>query len=194
VKQATITLYFSPHNSPVLMKYILISIFLFPLVFFGQPKDNSVYDSLMKNHEDFSGVILIAENGEQVFQKAFGFREFTKPIPILTDDVFEMASVSKQFTAMIIMMLQEKGKLKYDDLVENFINIPYKGITIRQLLTHTSGLPDYQEIMDKHWDKTKVAGNPDIIKYLKQYAPPVLSEPGTEYKYSNTGNVLLTSI
>ena len=176
------------------MKYILISIFLFPLVFFGQPKNSSVYDSLMKNHEDFSGVILIAENGEPVFQKAFGFREFTKQIPLLTDDVFEMASVSKQFTAMIIMMLQEKGKLKYDDLVENYINIPYKGITIRQLLTHTSGLPDYQEIMDKHWDKTKVAGNPDIIKYLNQYAPPVLFESGTSYKYSNTGYVLLASI
>ena len=57
-----------------------------------------------------------------------------------TSDIFELASVSKQFTAMIIMMLKEKGKLNYDDSVSKYLEIPYKGITIRHLLTHTSGL------------------------------------------------------
>ena len=176
------------------MKFFLLLIFLLPLTFFGQLTNVSVYDSLMKNHEDYNDVILVAENGIPVFHKAYGYRELIRKEPLLQDDVFEMASVSKQFTAMIIMMLQEKGKLNYDDLVEKYLDIPYKGITIRQLLTHTSGLPDYQEIMDKHWDKTKVAGNPDIINYLNQYAPPVLFAPGTSYKYSNTGYVLLASI
>jgi CubicO group peptidase (beta-lactamase class C family) len=92
------------------------------------------------------------------------------------------------------MMLKERGLLQYDDPVEKYLTIPYKGITIRNLLTHTSGLPDYQEIMDAHWDKTKVAGNNDIIAYLNQYHPPVLFEPGTKYNYSNTGYVLLASI
>jgi hypothetical protein len=67
---------------------------------------------------------------------------------------------------MIIMMLKEKRLLNYDDSVSKYLEIPYKGITIRNLLTHTSGLPDYQDIMDKYWDKSKVAGNPDCIEYL----------------------------
>jgi CubicO group peptidase (beta-lactamase class C family) len=67
-------------------------------------------------------------------------------------------------------------------------------MTIRQLLTHTSGLPDYQAIMDSYWDKSKVADNDDIINYLNKYAPPKLFEPGEKYLYSNTGYVLLASI
>ena len=59
---------------------------------------------------------------------------------------------------MMIMICKEKGLLSYDDLVEKYLDIPYKGITIRNLLTHTSGLPDYQKIMDENWDKSKVAG------------------------------------
>ena len=67
---------------------------------------------------------------------------------------------------MMIMMCKEKGLLNYDDLVEKYLDIPYKGITIRNLLTHTSGLPDYQMLMDKNWDKSKVAGNSEILDYL----------------------------
>jgi CubicO group peptidase (beta-lactamase class C family) len=111
-----------------------------------------------------------------------------------TSDIFELASVTKQFTAMIIMMLKEKGELNYDDLAEKYVDIPYKGITIRHLLTHTSGLPDYQDVMDKYWDKTKVAGNADAIEYLNKYAPPKHFEPGEKYEYSNTGYLLLASI
>jgi CubicO group peptidase (beta-lactamase class C family) len=95
-------------------------------------------------------------------------------------DIFELASVSKQFTSIIIMMLQEQGRLQFDDPVEKYLDIPYKGITIRHLLTHTSGLPDYQAIMDAHCDKTKVAGNQEILEYLNQYAPPKDFEPGTK--------------
>jgi CubicO group peptidase (beta-lactamase class C family) len=78
--------------------------------------------------------------------------------------------------------------------VEKYLDIPYKGITIRHLLTHSSGLPDYQDIMDKYWDKSKVAGNNDCIAYLNTYAPPKLFEPGAKYEYSNTGYLLLASI
>ena len=151
-------------------------------------------DSLFAAQKDFSGVVLIAENGKPVYQKAFGYREFESKTPLQTTDIFELASVSKQFTAMIIMMLKEKGKLNYDDSVSKYLQIPYKGITIRNLLTHTSGLPDYQDIMDKYWDKSKVAGNPDCIEYLNKYAPPKHFEPGEKYEYSNTGYMLLASI
>ena len=156
-------------------------------------KVSSTLNELAKK-DKFSGVVLIAENGKVKFEQAFGNLDNEKQLPNKTNTIFELASVSKQFTAMTIMMLQEKGLLNYDDLVEQYINIPYKGITIRQLLTHTSGLPDYQNIMDQHWDKTKVANNIDIIEYLNKFAPPASFAPGTKYEYSNTGFVILASI
>ncbi len=156
-------------------------------------KIDSIINEKAISHR-LSAVVLIAEKGKVKYEKAYGYRDFKKQIPLLTTDIFELASVSKQFTAMVIMMLKEKGLLQYDDLVEKYLEIPYKGIRIRNLLTHTSGLPDYQDIMDKHWDKHKVAGNKDIIEYLNQYAPPSMFEPGTKYTYSNTGYVLLASI
>lgn len=152
-------------------------------------------DSLFSTIPDFSGVILIAENGNPVYHTAFGYNTFREKQPLDTTAIFELASVSKQFTAMTIMMLKEKGLLHYDDPVEKYIpDLPYPGITIRHLLNHTSGLPDYQAIMDQHWDKTKVAGNYENIAYLKQYHPKALFQPGEKYAYSNTGYMLLASI
>jgi CubicO group peptidase (beta-lactamase class C family) len=152
----------------------------------------NAFDSAAKN--GFSGVGLVAERGKPVFYKATGYRHFETKEKLKESDIFELASVSKQFTAMIIMMLQEKGMLTYDDTIGKYVSVSYPGITIRHLLIHTSGLPDYQDIMDKYWDKSKVAGNPDILEYLNRYAPPALFVPGEKYTYSNTGYVLLASI
>jgi CubicO group peptidase (beta-lactamase class C family) len=152
-------------------------------------------DELFASVPDYSGVLLIAEKGKPVYHKAFGYKNFNTKEPLSTSSIFELASVSKQFTAMTIMMMSEEGKLAFDDPIEKYIpGLPYPGVTIRHLLNHTSGLPDYQEVMDKHWDKTKVAGNADNIAYLIRYHPPVLFEPGTKYEYSNTGYMLLASI
>ena len=178
-------------------KYFLIaSLFCSTLVFAQADKKRAIdviVDSFAAGNK-FSGVVLVADKGKIIYEKAVGYRDFAKKQKLHKTDIFELASVSKQFTAMVIMMLKEKGLLQYDDLVEKYLDIPYKGITIRNLLTHTSGLPDYQNIMDAHWDKSKVAGNTDILAYLNQYAPPKLFEPGTKYNYSNTGYVLLASI
>ena len=185
-----------------MIKYYLF-LFFIPIYSLAQPvpplKVEKQIDSLFSAQMNpissgFSGVVLVAENGKPIYQKAFGYREFANQTTLQASDIFELASVSKQFTAMIIMMLKEKGKLNFDDLAEKYLAIPYKGITIRHLLTHTSGLPDYQDIMDKYWDKSKVAGNPDCIDYLNKYAPPKLFEPGAKYTYSNTGYLLLASI
>jgi CubicO group peptidase (beta-lactamase class C family) len=178
-----------------MIKHLFLLLLFSSKVFSQQEK----LDSLFVAQKDpiaigFSGVVLIAENGKAVYHKAFGYREFADQIPLQTSDIFELASVSKQFTAMIIMMLKEKGFLNYDDSISKYLEIRYKGITIRHLLTHTSGLPDYQDIMDKYWDKSKVAGNPDCIEYLNKYAPPKRFEPGEKYEYSNTGFMLLASI
>jgi CubicO group peptidase (beta-lactamase class C family) len=170
---------------------VLLFLWISPL--FAQQK---ILESALIQAErnGFSGVVLVAEDGKILLEKAIGFRSFENKTPLQTTDVFEMASISKQFTAMIVMMCQEKKMLDFDDLAQKYLDIPYKGITIRHLLTHTSGLPDYQAIMDSHWDKSKVAGNPDILEYLNHYAPPMNFEPGEKYEYSNTGYVLLASI
>lgn len=170
-------------------------LFLFlPLYVVGQSPISERIDSLLRLQKDFSGVVAAADKGTLVYYKAFGYRDFATQIPLQRTDIFELASVSKQFTAMIIMMLKEKGKLHYDDLIEKFVSLPYKNITIRHLLTHTGGLPDYQAIMDAHWDKSKIVGNDDCIAYLNKYSPPILFEPGAKYEYSNTGYLLLASI
>jgi CubicO group peptidase (beta-lactamase class C family) len=167
---------------------------------YSNKADPNIYDKIdeifinANRDQQFSGVLLVAVNGKPIYYAARGFRDFSKHSALLKTDVFELASVSKQFTSMIIMMLREEHKLNFDDPVEKYIRIPYKGITIRMLLNHTSGLPDYQDIMDKHWDKTKIAGNDDAIAYLNQYAPPPLFSPGTAYTYSNTGYLVLASI
>ena len=173
-----------------MMRYCLLLLF-FPLFSIAQEKQlNEIFTS----QKDFSGVLLIAKNGKPIYHNAIGYREFAHQSILQKTDIFELASVSKQFTAMIIMMLKEKNLLQYNDLLEKYISLSYKGITIRHLLTHTSGLPDYQDIMDKYWDKTKVAGNEDCIAYLNKYAPPKNFEPGTKYEYSNTGYLLLASV
>ncbi|MBD2756349.1 serine hydrolase domain-containing protein [Spirosoma validum] len=162
----------------------------------GSPTSlNNTLDSLFASAPEFSGVVLMADKGKPTYRKAFGYKNFETKAPNTTSSIFELASLSKQFTAMIIMMLKQDGKLAYDDLIENYIpGLPYPGITIRQLLNHTSGVPDYQDVMDKHWDKRNVAGNADNIAYLIQYHPAKRFEPGTKYEYSDTGYMLLASI
>lgn len=166
----------------------------------GNVADKSVslaenFDGLLADFPEFSGVILVADKGVPVYHRAFGFRDFTNSKPMRPDSIFELASLSKQFTAMTVMLLMEDGLLEADGLLEQYLpNIPYPGITIRHLLNHTSGLPDYQGLMEQYWDKSKVADNGDIMAYLAQYKPPRLFAPGEKYKYSNTGYVLLASI
>lgn len=181
-------------NKTVMKILTLFLLFIGYSSFSQERKLDSLFNAQQDTTSVFSGVVLIADKGDPVYYKAFGYREFEPQIPLQVSDIFELASVSKQFTAMIIMMLKEKGRLDYDDSVSKYLEIPYKGITVRHLLTHTSGLPDYQEIMDKYWDKSKVAGNPDCIEYLNKYAPPKHFEPAEKYEYSNTGYLLLASI
>jgi len=152
-------------------------------------------DSLFLKHPRFSGVVLVAEGGKPVFHKAFGNRNNEQQLPNDTATIFELASVSKQFTGMLVMMLKDEGKLGFDDPLEKYVpGLPYSGITLRHLLTHTSGLPDYEAVMDKYWDKSKAAGNADIIEYLKNYHPDRQFAPGERYKYCNTGYVMLGSV
>ncbi len=96
---------------------------------------------------------------------------------------------------MCIMMLAEQGKLNYDDNFRKYIpELRYEGITIRHLLWHTSGMPDYVALMDEHWDPDKYYVNDDVLKMMVKHLPEKLFKPGERYEYSNTGYVLLASI
>lgn len=176
----------------MIFRYLILFIPLFSLAQKPEQVDAAIAPFLANNQ--FSGVITIAREGKIIYQKTTGYRDFASRTPLKKTDLLELASVSKQFTSMVIMLLEEKGQLQFDDPVEKYLDIPYKNITIRHLLTHTSGLPDYQSIMDQHWDKSKVANNDDILAYLRRYAPPTRFVAGSKYEYSNTGYVLLASI
>ncbi len=118
--------------------------------------------------------------------------------PLDENSVFELASCSKQFTAMAIALLQHQGKLSVTDDFTKYIPelSCYKGITIKDLVYHISGLPDYmaQDSMWIEWDEHKIATNGDVIALLAKYKPAVLFGPGTRHEYSNTGYMLLATI
>ena len=161
------------------------------------------YLSELHDRGQFNGNALIIENGEIAYRGTFGIGNFEPIDSLKLNSVFRLGSVSKQFTAMGIMMLKEEGKLTYDQDIRDFIpELPYKGITVRHLLNHTSGLPDYSRIMNEHWkvelaydDPEKfISGNEDVIMMLCEYKPTVHFTPGERWEYSNTGYNLLATI
>jgi len=146
-------------------------------------------------HYRFNGNVLVAENGKIVFQKSYGYADFDTRRMLNDSSVFELASVSKQFTATAILLLKDKNKLKLTDSLRHYFpELPYPGISIYQMLTHTSGLPDYEEAMNQKWDHSKIAFNSDMIAFLAKEKLPVLFAPGTKWMYSNTAYALLASI
>ncbi len=165
---------------------------------FGQDRIqrlNNLLDSLY-SEGSINGCFLIAEKGEIIYNRSFGLANEDTKEKITENTVFELASVSKQFTAMAIMMLSEDGKLKLDDKIK--VHIPelafYKGVTIRNLMHHTGGIPAYEQLMEEFFDKTKIATNDDIIQLLSEKKPKPLFKPNTKFQYSNTGYALLASI
>lgn len=127
--------------------------------------------------------MLIAENGNIIFQKSFGLANEVTKEKLNIETTFELASVSKQFTAMGIVQLQKEGKLSYDDLISKYIPElnSYEGITIKNLLLHTGGLPDYMGFLEKEGDKTKFATNESILSLFQELKPEKEFEPGEKF-------------
>lgn len=149
----------------------------------------------LANKKLFNGVVLASENGETIFESAYGYADLSTERKLTTQTVFELASVSKPFTAIGIVILVEQGKIGYDDLVEQWLPaLPYSGITIRHLLCHTSGLPDYMDLFFEHWDRSRIATNEDVLEMLIQHQPAAYFAPNESWAYSNTGYVLLALI
>lgn len=149
------------------------------------------------NDNQFNGVICVAVDDEITYKKAWGIANPDEE-PLKTSAIFNLASVSKQFTALCIMMLCEDGALNYDAPICNYLpefeNDTYQDITIRQLLQHTSGLPDYEEVIEEYWEGEGIVTNDDIITLFAENEPALLFEPGKKHEYCNTGYAFLASI
>ena len=137
-----------------------------------QVKQYEKFVSEMKSRGFNTGNILVYENGEVIFESSNGLRTID-PIDSLTlESQFRLASVSKQFTGVAMMKLKQVGKLDYDQKVNTILpDFPYDNISIRHLLHHTSGLDDYEEIIEEYFipqDPTKryILGNNEILKNL----------------------------
>ena len=147
--------------------------------------------------QGLNGVVLYAEGGQVVYKKAFGWRNMVRQRDSLRiDDQFQLASVSKMFTAEAIMLLYSQGKLDYDDPITKYIpEFPYQGITIRNLLNHRSGLSRYETLADEHWhDRLVPAKNDDIIGLYAEHKPMPYNLPDITFHYSNVNYALLASI
>jgi CubicO group peptidase (beta-lactamase class C family) len=127
--------------------------------------------------------VAVIRDGEIMHEGHYGYADLENTIPITSATAFRLASVSKQFSAMAVMLLEEDGKLSYDDPVSRYLPELefYDGVTIRHLLLHTSGLPDYYDVMDT---AAGMPTNRDAILLLQQMAR-VDFPPGERYEYSN---------
>ncbi len=155
-------------------------------------------DQLKKNIDakaklySFNGEVLVSQNGRILCYSSFGFANPLQRERLETGYRFQLASVSKQFTAVAILELVAKGKLALDDsFSQYFPTFKFSDITIEQLLTHSSGLPDYFWYLENTWKSNAGPKNEDIIPLINRYVAATDFVPGRDYAYSNTGYVLL---
>jgi len=145
--------------------------------------------------------VLVRKGGRTIFERGYGARELRTLTTIDAQTDFRLASCSKQFTAKSIMLLARDGQLRYDDrLTDVFPEFPAygKSITIRNLLNHTSGLPDYEDLMAAEekrkgaaiWSETRQIEDPEVLQLLEKEAAGKFA-PGTRWSYSNSGYVVL---
>jgi CubicO group peptidase (beta-lactamase class C family) len=154
------------------------------------------FDSLLPEGS-FNGSILVARKGNVVFED---YRGFSNPV-LKTDSLnehsaFHVASVSKTFTGMAILKLWEEGRLDINDTISKFFkDFPYKGVTVKMLLNHRSGLPNYVHYLEKYkWDKRKLVSNADVLNSLYVMHPPLQFSIGKHFSYCNTNYALLALI
>ncbi len=150
------------------------------------------------NKAGLNGVVLYAEQGQVVYEKAFGWRDLSKrqKDSLRINDAFQLSSDSKMFTAEAVMLLKADGKLDYDTDIKKYIpEFPYEGVTVRMLLTHRSGLPRYDSMADEFWpDRKKTFSNEALIKMLIDKKPEVYGAPDAVYFYNNINYALLATV
>ncbi|MBB5287651.1 CubicO group peptidase (beta-lactamase class C family) [Rhabdobacter roseus] len=134
------------------------------LVQFQIKVDSILNESIDPNKPGLA--ILIAYDGKMLIGKGYGVRNLETKEPITKSTNMEMASVSKQFTALAILSLVNDGKISLDDTVFKYLPFKtFKNITIKQLINHTSGIEDAEDYFGTYWDSTKIATNYDVLKW-----------------------------
>jgi CubicO group peptidase (beta-lactamase class C family) len=150
------------------------------------------------NEGDFSGTVLVARDGKILYENAFGYANREWSIPNTLDTKFEIGSMTKQFTALLILQFANEGKLSLDGSISGYL--PYyrkdtaKMVTIRELLSHTSGIPDFLPLagfLDGPASRTRYG----VQEFAAQFCSGDLRfDPGTRFEYSNSGYFLLGAI
>ncbi|MFD1143650.1 serine hydrolase domain-containing protein [Larkinella insperata] len=152
-----------------------------------------LFDTLSQRG-NFNGCVLIAERGKILHQEAYGTANVDTRRLLTNQTVFELASISKTFTSLAVVQLKEKGLLSYGDSVRRFFpELPFPGVTIRHLLTNTSGIEDFLTWNEQQIDASRTYSNADLIQLLAKKGRPGFP-PGTRFHYSNTNFALLASV
>lgn len=165
----------------------------------GQSKQKAIDDyfkALVKNQQ-FSGSVLVIENNTIVYENAAGYADYTTKTRNTTGIRFPIASISKIFTATAILQLKEKGKLNTTDPVSQYLpDFPYPKITIKHLLSHTSGLPPYNAFFDKAKKENpgKTFTNKDFLAGMVANKQPLIYQPGEKGNYDNINFLVLALI
>ncbi len=190
----------SQENHVVPEKDSLVKKPLFPPL--SEAEKTKYHDAVenMLNHSlyrsSFNGGVLVAKNGTIVYEKYTGFHDLRQKDSLHADIPFQIASTSKPFTAAAILQLAEQGKLSLNDPVTKFFpQFPYTAVTVKMLLNHRSGLPNYLYYMEKgKWPRTQLASNTDVLNTLINWKPTQAYQPDRHFNYCNTNYVLLALI
>lgn len=143
----------------------------------------------------FYGNVLITQNNQILLEKSYGYADATKQKPLTNKNAFQVASISKQFTAYAIMICQHKGLLHIDSLASKYLpTFQYKNIRVKHLLNHSSGLPNFWDQIRPNLDTLKANGNKDVLNYLIKHPITLQFEPGTKFQYCDIGYDFLANI
>ncbi|MDF2551039.1 MAG: serine hydrolase [Chryseobacterium sp.] len=154
-------------------------------------KIDSLIQSEFKESNGPGGVFLVSQKGKPVYKKAFGMANLELDAKLNTNSIFQIGSMTKQFTAIAILMLEEQGKLKVDDPISKYIPSYPNGnnITIHHLLTHTSGIKDFTKMKTISDIAQKEMTPEQMVDFFKN--EPVDDAPGEKFEYNNSGYVVL---
>lgn len=177
-----------------LFSFLILLLLISTADFFTQSIGEKLNDFMNNCYEqnEFNGVALIAKNQRILLHEPYGYADFEKKQKLTRMSMFYLASLSKQFTATAIVQLKVRGLLNYDDKINIFLkDMPQfmNDITIRHLLTHTSGIPDYYSFMTPKEGMT----NKDVFDLITKL-DSLEFKPGVKHSYSNSGYVLLAYI
>jgi CubicO group peptidase (beta-lactamase class C family) len=156
-----------------------------------EKKIDSLIQTEFGNKNEPGGVFLVSQKGKNIYRKAFGKANLELNVNMTPDNVFQIGSMTKQFTAVAILMLEQQGKLKVTDPVSKY-NKDYPNgdkITIHHLLTHTSGIKDFTKMKALSSIAQKEMKPEAMVDFFKN--EPVDFAPGEKFEYNNSGYVLL---